>query len=98
MILRVSRFLSNLKNISNPVKLSLLLLFPVLILIVGFSLNASKPAHYLITTDPEYPYLISSLNFAQLKIVTGNYFHPGIPLQVYKWNYNKGHLYFWRKK
>lgn len=82
MILQVSRFLSNLKNISNPVKLSLLLLFPVLILIVGFSLNASKPAHYLIITDPEYPYLISSLNFAQLKIVTGNYFHPGIPLQV----------------
>jgi len=58
----------------------LLSLFPVLIIILGFSF--AFPLHYTNTTDPEYFYLLGGLNIAQLKFISGYYYHPGITLQI----------------
>lgn len=58
-----------------------LAIVPFLIIIIGLLMLGRQTLHYTVSSDPEYFYLLNGLNIAQFKITSGNYIHPGIPLQ-----------------
>lgn len=63
-------------------KIGILAILPLLFLFVGLILLLMQPPHFAILTDPEFFYLLNGLNLAQLKIFSGNYTHPGVPLEL----------------
>jgi hypothetical protein len=60
----------------------LLLILPLLLVLVSLYLNNARGPYWLGTnSDPEYVYLLNSLNLAMMKGV-GHIDHPGTPVQV----------------
>ncbi|HEY9114083.1 MAG TPA: hypothetical protein VIN10_05245 [Bacteroidales bacterium] len=61
----------------------LLSIFPFLIILLGLLILGSQTFHHLINSDPEYFYLLSGLNIARFDVISGDFHHPGIPMQIY---------------
>lgn len=61
----------------------LLAVFPILIILVGLLMLGRQTLHYTVSSDPEYFYLFSGLNIARFDFISGDFHHPGIPLQIY---------------
>ena len=61
----------------------LLAVFPLLIVLVGLLMLGRQTLHYTVSSDPEYFYLFSGLNIARFDFLSGDFHHPGIPLQIY---------------
>ncbi len=66
----------------NPSRLLFLLMLPVLLAVVAFSVRtASGPYWYSENLDPSYPYLLNSLNISNLHRPY-HIAHPGTPIQT----------------
>jgi len=62
---------------------ALLAIFPFLMILLGLLILGRQTFHYLINSDPEYFYLLSGLNIARWDVISGDFHHPGIPMQIY---------------
>lgn len=68
---------------ARPFYLLALLILPVLLLPTAFSIrNANGPFWFSINLDPNYPYLMNSLNISNLRRPYKMEAHPGVPVQV----------------
>jgi hypothetical protein len=66
------------KNSQNIILLSAV---PVLLIIACLSFLSKTPPHFTTLADPEYSHLLTGLNLAQFKLISGDYVHPCIPMQ-----------------
>lgn len=68
-------------SLSKFVKKLVLIILPILLLVITLELKNHNGPYWVGSSDPEYAYLLNSLNLTQLKEV-GHIDHPGTPLQI----------------
>ena len=68
---------------ARSLSLLILLILPLLLLPTAFSIRkASGPFWFAINLDPNYPYLMNSLNLANFRRPYNMEPHPGVPIQA----------------